>query len=304
MHRPPILPLNEAEFIPVELDPFLRMTAPRDRTLGVGPTAWTHYHDCMELGLCLSGSGIATINQRAFAYGPGDVMLVWPCQVHMGWTREGHAKWKFLNFDAKAVDWARPGEKARWPTAHAVETAGFEQVVPAGGGELSALAAALFRELEERQAGFETAARHLLAAMMVRVRRGLAHAQAAKVARGAPSAENEAVRRLQPALTHMATAYAKPLTIGDLAGACCMSERTFRRAFQTALGCAPLEYLLRLRVNTAAVLLRETALPVADIARSVGYPNASDFSRAFKKVLGTTPLRCRTAPRGPKPVHT
>jgi len=44
-------------------------------------------------------------------------------------------------------------------------------------------------------------------------------------------------------------------------------------------------------MSAAALALRESNQPVAEIAAKVGYENASKFSAAFKRFLGETPIR-------------
>ena len=41
------------------------------------------------------GSGVLVINQRVYRFEPGDVVVVWPGQLHMGWTLQGTSRWKF-----------------------------------------------------------------------------------------------------------------------------------------------------------------------------------------------------------------
>ena len=49
----------------------------------------------------------------------------------------------------------------------------------------------------------------------------------------------------------------------------------------------PQEYLLDFRIRRACTLLKNTDLPVNDIARSVGYDDALYFSRLFRQKKGT-----------------
>lgn len=49
----------------------------------------------------------------------------------------------------------------------------------------------------------------------------------------------------------------------------------------------------RLRLQRASGYLANTALPVAQVARKCGYPNAQSFARAFRAVYGVTPVHYR-----------
>jgi transcriptional regulator GlxA family with amidase domain len=54
---------------------------------------------------------------------------------------------------------------------------------------------------------------------------------------------------------------------------------------------------LNLRLRKAADLLRDTELPITDIALSVGFSCSSEFARAFKDAMEITPREFRQANR-------
>ncbi len=51
----------------------------------------------------------------------------------------------------------------------------------------------------------------------------------------------------------------------------------------------PYAYLKRRRMETAAFLLKTSKLSIAELALSVGYQNASKFSKAFYDIYGIAP---------------
>ncbi|MBR2986516.1 MAG: helix-turn-helix domain-containing protein [Clostridia bacterium] len=81
----------------------------------------------------------------------------------------------------------------------------------------------------------------------------------------------------------------EPLTVSELAAREYLSDGRYRELFRRVIGMSPQEYLLRLRINIACDLLHNTALPIAEIALSVGCPDARYFSRLFMKRMGMTP---------------
>jgi AraC family transcriptional regulator len=64
---------------------------------------------------------------------------------------------------------------------------------------------------------------------------------------------------------------------------------TLTRAFRRELGCTPGDYQRRLRVERAARLLRDTSMPLADVAAACGFCDQSHLARSFRHVLGCTP---------------
>jgi AraC family transcriptional regulator len=55
----------------------------------------------------------------------------------------------------------------------------------------------------------------------------------------------------------------------------------------------PSQYQIKLRMETARRLLRETATSIVDIANEVGYSNPSHFAQQFRKETGSTPSEYR-----------
>jgi transcriptional regulator GlxA family with amidase domain len=60
----------------------------------------------------------------------------------------------------------------------------------------------------------------------------------------------------------------------------------------------PAAYLAHVRLDAAADLLRDTALPVTVSAANVGYLSEAAFSRAFRRRYSTPPARWRRDRRG------
>ena len=84
-------------------------------------------------------------------------------------------------------------------------------------------------------------------------------------------------------------------TIESLAEKIGMSRAAFAKRFRELVGFPVFEYLTRLRVQRAQALLRETALPLYEIANRVGYDSDLAFTKTFKKHTGLTPTRYRKA---------
>lgn len=84
------------------------------------------------------------------------------------------------------------------------------------------------------------------------------------------------------------------LRVEALAAEAYLSPVQFRRVFREAYGCAPSEYLMRLRLERACDLLRaEGDYSVSETAEMCGFSSLYYFSRAFKKHMGITPGRYR-----------
>lgn len=87
----------------------------------------------------------------------------------------------------------------------------------------------------------------------------------------------------------------EPATLADVAQRFALSRRQLTRRFCAATGETPGSYLRRVRMEAAGELLRATRLTVPQIARRVGYCDATAFHRAFRRHTQTTPSDYRRA---------
>ncbi|HEV3378320.1 MAG TPA: helix-turn-helix transcriptional regulator [Thermoleophilaceae bacterium] len=95
----------------------------------------------------------------------------------------------------------------------------------------------------------------------------------------------------------LATEFSRPNKVEDVARRVATSPRQLQRVFAEVHGLGFRSYLRRIRMCHAAELLATTDLPVKEVAQRVGYRDASQFSKAFKRTQGVTPSEARAARR-------
>jgi AraC-like DNA-binding protein len=89
--------------------------------------------------------------------------------------------------------------------------------------------------------------------------------------------------------------YASELDVGSLAREANMGVSTFHHAFRDATATSPLQYLKSIRLHKARSLLVTEGLNAQDAARRVGYASASQFSREYRRMFGTSPASEKAA---------
>ncbi|MGZ5598652.1 MAG: helix-turn-helix domain-containing protein [Usitatibacter sp.] len=104
-----------------------------------------------------------------------------------------------------------------------------------------------------------------------------------------------APHKLNSVLAHIEEHIAESVSVRRLADAVHTSPFHFARMFKVAMGCPPHLYVTLLRMERAKNLLVNSALPLVEIAASVGYQTQAHFTGVFHKHVGTTPRTYRLA---------
>lgn len=110
-----------------------------------------------------------------------------------------------------------------------------------------------------------------------------------------PGQDPQLLRRLLRARDRMDAASHEDWPVERLASVSGVSEAHFARAFKQAFGAPPHRYLLTRRIERASALLRDTDLPVIEIAFATGWNSLGTFGRTFRDITGESPsdLRAR-----------
>ena len=109
------------------------------------------------------------------------------------------------------------------------------------------------------------------------------------------SQDPELLRRLLRAKDRMDAASHEEWPVSRLAKVSNSSEAHFARSFRDAFGIPPHRYLLTRRIEQAKTLLRDTELPIIEIAFQTGWQSLGTFGRTFRDITGESPgeLRAR-----------
>lgn len=114
--------------------------------------------------------------------------------------------------------------------------------------------------------------------------------QAQYVRRSVPATSGERFSATREwALAHLE----RHLSIDTLAKHANVSPRTFSRRFREETGYAPMQWVMRARVDVARELLENTDLGIDEIATRVGLGSGANLRQFFRRVLGTTPSEYR-----------
>ncbi len=255
---------------------------------------YLHFHTCIEIGICVSGSGICCIDGREFPFQAGDIHIIFPYMNHLHRNDSAQpSKWYWLFIDygelssclgvRNAVNFEEdilpriaafgPIREAEFPRTVATLRRMYHEAIQDPAGEFAAAKLALnlylsFIYLLEESAGRPPIPR--------------------------PEHHKDIIK-IAPALREIATRIdaKESITVAELAAICNYSETNFRRIFTRYFHCSPQQYISECRIRLAKKLLITGHSSIRDVADMVGFENISGFNRAFKALVGMSPSEYR-----------
>jgi AraC-like DNA-binding protein len=249
-----------------------------------GRPAAEHRHDVYHVLLTRAGVGDCSFNGSWVDIPAGSILCISPGDTHaVGMERKG-CRYTAINFEAFSLSdgttlaismksllenlvGSALQPRADWPI-----TALGRHAAP-----LRSLAGRVYRSACESQTACAPALQEFLIALA-----GAAF-EAAPEEEVSLDAEVEMVRR------RIEDAYARAISLDDLAREVHLSRRSLTRRFRAACGTSPLAYQKELRIRAAEMMLRSTDLQVQQIALEVGFGDVYQFSKAFRRHTGRTP---------------
>lgn len=246
-----------------------------------------HSHNCMEIGLCLMGTGGVYMEGSApLPYKPGTVIII-PQGARHSQQLEGMTQNRWLYV---AVDQQRLAQE----TTSSCRAA-LERMMNAHGRGLiieeesarSDIAWLIERMFDIKCDALEESAAELEAIVLLILMRAMRGNQA----QNRPAQrEPLSMSPIEPALLYIAEQYRSEIKIAQLARSCAMSESYFRKNFVQVMGVTPTEYLNRYRIERAQYMLaKEGEVSISHVAEKCGFSSIATFNRNFLRYIGQNP---------------
>jgi AraC-like DNA-binding protein len=187
---------------------------------------------------------------------------------------------------------------------HAHYGGGFGERNLVSDRQFFALAELLLDELRYRRAGFESLGRAYLLGLAMLLQRHLDEQGALPRQTFSPSTDTPtAAAAFEPEATlrrvkqYIQNNLGQPLTLQEVAHAAYISRSKLAALFREQTGQTIWEYVTALRMQEAKAMLAETEISVENIARLIGFPNASHFATRFSRSAGMSPSAFRAQKR-------
>jgi AraC-like DNA-binding protein len=252
-----------------------------------------HWHEYLEIALCLEGSGRFRFGRREQPVEPGDIFVVDNSQPHVALPDVGGTlRLLLVLFRPELI--AAPGCRA-FDSGYLApfRSAGDRSLerIPRDTPLASELAPIL-RELAAIAARHEPGDRHLLDANL-RLALGVLVRQCRTTA--ADPGRTDAARReqIRPVLSYVEAHCRERVTLGEVAEVVHLSPSRVRHVFRDVSGVGFKEYATRVRLAEAKRLLLASDLSVAEVAETVGYTNVHQFYTVFHRYSELSPAEYR-----------
>ena len=253
------------------------------------PFEW-HHHPEYELTLTLNSRGWRFIGDHIGMYDSQDLVLV-PSDMPHTWA------------STSAIDEARPHTAlviwftGAWASRLAEVCPEFSAIgkllKKAAPGLHFPVAAGAWMQSQMPQLLSDSPRERLQTALELLT--GLADIEATPLAThmtARPQTSGES-RQLTRVLELLHTRFAEPIRVEDLCAVGNVSPRSLHRLCVRHLGENLSDYLAKLRIGRACMLLVETDRPIGVIAAEAGFPNLSNFNRRFLDARQMTPKEFR-----------
>jgi AraC-like DNA-binding protein len=254
-----------------------------------------HSHDFCELAIVTHGSAMHMLEGNAFPVTAGDVFLLQGRQRHYFYERHNLDLVNIM-YDPEKI--ALPESELRRmsgycamlmlePTfrrQHRFDSRLHLKRVPLA--HVERLVEEMERECDELRTGHEVALRAKLLELMVYLSRAYV---------ASDTTEAHALLRVGNVIGALENDFSKDWKLDDLLKIAHMSRSNLMRVFRKATGQPPIEYLVRLRIQRAMELLRNSDLTVTEIALEVGFNDSNYFARCFRKATSQSPRQYRQA---------
>lgn len=256
------------------------------------PPTRLHTHNCLEIGCCTDGGGIFIVDSDIYPFSKGDVSIIFGGQLHIAQShKQNISSWQFIHLNPEYLLKDIGIDDLKLIADIQNNPGCFKNIFsPKDNAEITKIVNMIIFELINKEQNYRSCVKSLVWLLLVKLYRTAPDSSINDTDKKTNSSN---LVRIAPALNYISNNYKEPIKISDLARLCNMSITNFRRLFTSAINLSPLEYLIRVRIKTASVLLHTTNYPILNISLMVGFETQSSFNRHFKRIMAQTPFEYR-----------
>jgi AraC family L-rhamnose operon transcriptional activator RhaR/AraC family L-rhamnose operon regulatory protein RhaS len=248
-----------------------------------------HGHDFYELVLAVSGTGIQYCMNHDYEIGPGSLFLI-PIGMQHGYKELHDLVLYNVMIKKELIDYPLFDDITKMP--------GFRNLLYPGNNfrtyrvspEQCQKLVSYFDIIQKENSqhldfmGSDALSFATTLTMLVTIGR---------IIQSVPFEESSVNQRMDRIFDFLNDNLSRNVTTEELMKIANMSCSTLNRYFHKTTGLSPIEYHIQKRISNACELIHLTDKSMEEIAELVGFPDASYFSRQFKKVMKISPSEYR-----------
>lgn len=248
-----------------------------------------HWHEDLQFIYVLAGAVQVRTLDTALALSAGEGCFINRDVVHhVGHSMDGH--YKSFIFPAYFLAFY-PGSPARELVSRIVGQPQLPLLPLRPGGQDAALA--VLARLAALEANRGPLYPYQVLSALSALYLALLQGAPAKASQPSPVRE-----RMQAFLRYISAHFGEEITLEELSRSANVSKSECLRCFRLSMGTTPYRYLLEYRLSRAEALLRQSDLPIGEIASRVGFHQVSHFGKCFRQRTGCSPREYRRRRRG------
>ena len=252
-----------------------------------------HFHNCLEIGICHTDSGIMEFEGDSVTFKAGDVTCVPRYLPHTTYSSPNTASlWSYIFFSPEELfkNMFRSSDNDLESPTSKIKISDYilnKEKYP----KIYMLTTTIVDELKQQNPFYRESVQSLLLSLYIELLR--IYSKNAKFENGEAENNTEDNFVIYPVLDYIYKNYMTPITIDSLADLCHLSTTHFRRRFHEIMGSTPLEFINSTRIDEACKFLKSTEDSILSISEQVGFQTISSFNRCFSKLMGISPREWR-----------
>lgn len=228
-----------------------------------------HYHNCLEIGLCINGNGAEMIGNKLYSFKENNITVIPQNCIHDSHINskigDECSTWKFIFIN---------------PLKLGIDYDNFNGFLT-DNHALIELFNIMYDELERKNKNYQSIVSAILSSFMM---------LSSRIASDGPlTSPVKLPVELTNIVQHIHSSYNEPITISELSKKYNISNSTLNRMFNTHFGVSPLTYINNVRLTIAENMLLNSNLSILSISTTVGFDSLSSFNRLFKKKYNISP---------------
>jgi AraC-like DNA-binding protein len=239
----------------------------------------------------LKGKSVQFIDGKEYHVRHGDVLIINYNQTHSAINSEDFSYVNIL-MKPEYINNSLARSENAFALLHLSEFESFRKILDESKCKISfsgeernrieEIISILSEEMEQKSPGYELAVRSQLNLLLIMIFRKMSL-----------KLENIFDGVSEELLMYIREHCSEKLSLKSIAELCAYNTSYFSRIFKERVGMTFTEYLKRVRLEKAAIMMETTTSNITDIAYSVGYTDKTKFFSDFKQLKGVSPLKFR-----------